>query len=60
MNQNFSKWYALHTRSHFEQKVYDGLRGKSIETFLAHHYPEDRYQQLMELVSNAEKAKTSA
>jgi transcriptional antiterminator NusG len=34
MNQNFSKWYALHTRSHFEQKVYDGLRGKSIETFL--------------------------
>ncbi|MBW1900101.1 MAG: UpxY family transcription antiterminator [Deltaproteobacteria bacterium] len=34
MNQNFPKWYALHTRSHFEQKVYDGLRGKSIETFL--------------------------
>ncbi|MBW1852129.1 MAG: UpxY family transcription antiterminator [Deltaproteobacteria bacterium] len=34
MSQNFHKWYALHTRSHFEQKVYDGLRGKSIETFL--------------------------
>jgi transcription antitermination factor NusG len=34
MNQNSSKWYALHTRSHFEQKVYDGLRGKSIEAFL--------------------------
>jgi len=34
MNQNDPKWYALHTRSHFEQKVYDGLRGKSIETFL--------------------------
>lgn len=34
MNQIFQKWYALHTRSHFEQKVYDGLRGKSIETFL--------------------------
>jgi transcriptional antiterminator NusG len=33
MNQNSSKWYALHTRSHFEQKVYDGLRGKSIEVF---------------------------
>ncbi len=34
MNQKFSNWYAIHTRSHFEQKVYDGLRGKSIETFL--------------------------
>ena len=34
MNQNSSKWYAIHTRSHFEQKVYDGLRGKSIEAFL--------------------------
>ncbi len=34
MNQNVSKWYALHTRSHFEQKVYDGLCGKSIEAFL--------------------------
>ncbi|MCD4715787.1 MAG: UpxY family transcription antiterminator [Desulfobacterales bacterium] len=34
MNQNSSKWYALHTRSHFEQKVYDGLSGKSIEVFL--------------------------
>lgn len=34
MNENFSKWYAIHTRSRFEQKVYDGLRGKSIETFL--------------------------
>jgi len=28
------RWYALHSRSHFEQKVYDGLCGKSIETFL--------------------------
>jgi len=28
------KWYAVHTRSHFEQKVYDLLCGKSIETFL--------------------------
>ena len=34
MDQNISKWYAIHTRSHFEQKVYDGLRGKSIEVFL--------------------------
>ena len=31
--ENFH-WYAIHTRSHFEQKVYDGLRGKSIEAFL--------------------------
>ena len=28
------RWYALHTRSRFEQKVYDGLRGKSLEPFL--------------------------
>lgn len=34
MNQNYPKWYALHTRSHFELKVYDGLQGKSIEAFL--------------------------
>ena len=27
-------WYALHTRSRFEQKVYDGISGKSIEAFL--------------------------
>jgi transcriptional antiterminator NusG len=33
MNGNFLKWYALHTRSHFENKVYDGLCGKSIEAF---------------------------
>jgi transcriptional antiterminator NusG len=33
MNDNPQKWYALHTRSHFEQKVYEGLRGKSIEGF---------------------------
>ena len=31
---NTPKWYALHTRSHFEQKVYDGLCGKSLEAFL--------------------------
>ena len=29
-----SKWYAVHSRSHFEQKVYDGLRKKSVEAFL--------------------------
>ncbi len=34
MSENSFKWYALHTRSHFEQKVYDGLRGKSVEAFL--------------------------
>ncbi|MCP4668548.1 MAG: UpxY family transcription antiterminator [Deltaproteobacteria bacterium] len=34
MNHNASNWYALHTRSHFEQKVYDGLCRKSIEAFL--------------------------
>jgi transcription antitermination factor NusG len=28
------KWYALHTRSRFEQKVFDGLCGKSLEAFL--------------------------
>ena len=28
------KWYAIHTKSHFEQKVYDGFSAKSIETFL--------------------------
>lgn len=28
------RWYALHTRSRFEQVVYNGLRGKDIETFL--------------------------
>jgi transcription antitermination factor NusG len=27
-------WYALHTRSRFEQKVYNGISGKSIEAFL--------------------------
>lgn len=34
MTRDPDKWYAVHTRSHFEQKVFDGLRGKSIETFL--------------------------
>jgi transcriptional antiterminator NusG len=34
MSQDSSRWYALHTRSRFEQKVYDGLCGKSIEAFL--------------------------
>jgi transcription antitermination factor NusG len=28
------KWYAVHTRSRFEQKVYDGVSGKSVEVFL--------------------------
>jgi len=34
MTEDSYKWYALHTRSHFEQKVFDGLSGKSIEAFL--------------------------
>lgn len=34
MNPDAAKWYALHTRSHFEQKVYAGITGKSIEAFL--------------------------
>ncbi len=28
------EWYVLHTRSRFEQVVFDGLEGKSLETFL--------------------------
>ena len=27
-------WFVLHTRSRFEQVVFDGLEGKSLETFL--------------------------
>ena len=27
-------WYVLHTRSRFEQVVFDGLEKKSLETFL--------------------------
>ena len=34
MNDRSLKWYAVHTRSRFEQKVYDGILGKSIEVFL--------------------------
>ena len=34
MTFDLPKWYAIHTRSRFEQKVYDGLCGKSIETLL--------------------------
>ena len=29
-----AKWWALHTRSRFEQKVHKGLSGKSLEVFL--------------------------
>ncbi|HDZ24346.1 MAG TPA: UpxY family transcription antiterminator [Desulfobacteraceae bacterium] len=34
MNENNAKWYALHTRSRFEQKVFEGLRSKDLEAFL--------------------------
>ncbi|HIC85155.1 MAG TPA: UpxY family transcription antiterminator [Desulfobacterales bacterium] len=33
MNQDQPNWYALHTKSHFEQKVFEGLTRKSIEAF---------------------------
>jgi transcriptional antiterminator NusG len=33
-NEQYKRWYALHTRSRFEQKVHDQLCRKSIETFL--------------------------
>lgn len=33
MNENLHQWYAIHTRSRFERKVYDAFRGKSIEAF---------------------------
>lgn len=34
MNQILQKWYAIHTRSRFERKVYEAFCGKSIEAFL--------------------------
>ena len=34
MIEDSLKWYAVHTRSRFEQKVYDGISGKSVEVFL--------------------------
>jgi transcription termination/antitermination protein NusG len=34
MDEKSGKWYAVHTRSRFEQKVYDGIYSKSIEVFL--------------------------
>jgi len=33
-DQPSPKWYALHTRSRFEQKVYEGLCGKTFDAFL--------------------------
>jgi transcription antitermination factor NusG len=34
MNENLAKWYAVHTRSRFEMKVFEGFLGKSIEAFV--------------------------
>jgi transcriptional antiterminator NusG len=34
MKDGMAKWYAVHTRSRFEMKVFDGLSGKSIEAFV--------------------------
>lgn len=32
--QGSSRWYAIHTRSNFEQKVHDGLVRKSVQVFM--------------------------
>ena len=34
MEEAEKRWYALHTRSRFEKKVFDGLTGKGHEAFL--------------------------
>ncbi len=34
MTDDILQWYAVHTRSRFEQKVFDGFTAKSIESFL--------------------------
>ena len=34
MNEDLAKWYAVHTRSRFEMKVFEGFSGKSIEAFV--------------------------
>jgi len=34
MIEDAAKWYAVHTRSRFEMKVFDGFSGKSIEAFV--------------------------
>jgi len=34
MNDDLLKWYAVHTRSRFEMKVFEGFAGKSIEAFV--------------------------
>ena len=34
MIEDAAKWYAVHTRSRFEMKVFGGFSGKSIEAFV--------------------------
>src|SRR4030043_2036477 len=34
MNEDLAKWYAVHTRSRFEMKVFEGFSGQSIEAFV--------------------------
>jgi transcription antitermination factor NusG len=34
MIEDAAKWYAVHTRSRFEMKVFEGFSGKSIEAFV--------------------------
>lgn len=33
MRDDITRWYAVHTRSHFEQKVSEWLQGKAVEAF---------------------------
>ena len=51
MNQESARWYAIHTRSRFEQKVYEGLCGKSIEAFfprlLVNSRRRDRHKKIL-------------
>ena len=37
LNTLSKSWYVLHTRSRFENVVYDGLQKKSLEAFLPKH-----------------------
>lgn len=33
MRDDMPRWYVVQTRSHFEQKVFEGLQGKAVEAF---------------------------
>lgn len=34
MSEDLLKWYAVHTKSRYEMKVFEGFSGKSIEAFV--------------------------